>query len=69
MIKSRRMRWAGLIACMGEKLCAYRVSVGRPEKQRPQGEARHRWQDNIKMDYRKIGWDVMWIHLAEGRGQ
>jgi hypothetical protein len=50
MIKSRRMRWTGHVALMGEKRNAYRVLVGKPEGKRPVGRLRHRWEDNIKMD-------------------
>jgi hypothetical protein len=47
MIKSRRMRWAGHVAQMGEKRDPYRILVGNPEGNRPQGRPRHRWLDNI----------------------
>jgi hypothetical protein len=55
MIKSRRMRWAGYVACMGANMNAYRVSVGRPEGKRPLGRLRLGWEDNIKMYLRDIG--------------
>jgi hypothetical protein len=65
MIKSRRMRWAGLVARMGEKRNAYRM-VGKPESKRPLGRPRLRWVDNIKMDLQEIGWDGMdWIDLVQ----
>jgi hypothetical protein len=57
MIKSRRMRWAGRVARMGEKRNAYRILVGKLEGKRPLGRPRHRLVDNIKMDLREIGWD------------
>jgi hypothetical protein len=57
IIKSRRMRWAGHVARMGEKRNAYRILVGKPEGKRPLGIPERRWVDNIKMDLRKIGWD------------
>jgi hypothetical protein len=70
MIKSRRMRWAGHVARMGEKRNAYRILVGKPEGKRPLGRPRRRWEDNIKMDLREIGWDGMnWIDLAQDRDQ
>jgi hypothetical protein len=56
MIKSRRMRWAGYAARMGEKRNAYRLLVGKPEGKRPLGRPRCRWVDNIKMDLLEIGW-------------
>ncbi|KAJ4434341.1 hypothetical protein ANN_22900 [Periplaneta americana] len=54
-IKSRRLRWAGYVVCMGESRNAYRVLVGRPEGKRPLGRPRRRWEDNIKMDLREVG--------------
>jgi hypothetical protein len=70
VIKSRRMRWAGHVACMGEGRGAYRVLVGRPKGKRPLGRPRHRWEDNIKMDFGEIGIDgANWIRLAQDRVQ
>jgi hypothetical protein len=57
MIKSRRMRWAGHEARIGEKRNAYRILGGNPEGKRPLGRPRRRWVGNIKMDLREIGWD------------
>jgi hypothetical protein len=54
VIKSRRMRWGGHVARMGEGRGAYRVLVGRPEGKRPLGRPRRRWKGNIKMDLREI---------------
>jgi hypothetical protein len=59
MIKSRRMRWAGHVARMGEKRNAYRILVGKPEEKRPLGRPRCRWKNNIKMELRNIGWGGM----------
>ena len=50
VIKSRRMRWAGHVAHMGEERGAYRFLVGKPEGKRPLGRPRRRWGDNIGMD-------------------
>jgi hypothetical protein len=58
MIKSRRMRWAGHVARMGEKMSAYRILVGKPEGKRPVGRPRHKWVDNVRIDLREVGWDV-----------
>jgi hypothetical protein len=70
IIKSRRMRWAGHVARLGEKRNAYRILVGKPEGKRPHGRPRHRWVDNIKMDLREIGWDgVDWMDMVEDRNQ
>ncbi|KAJ4446159.1 hypothetical protein ANN_12852 [Periplaneta americana] len=69
-IKSRRLRWAGHVAHMGESRNAYRVLVGRPEGRRPLGRPRRRWEDNIKMDLREVGYDDRdWINLAQNRDQ
>jgi hypothetical protein len=51
VIKSRRMRWAGHMARIGEGRGVYRVLVGKPEGKRPLGRPRRRWEDNIKMDF------------------
>jgi hypothetical protein len=56
MIKSKRMKWAGHVGCMGEKRNAYRILVGTREGKRPLGRPRRRWEDNIKRDLREIGW-------------
>jgi hypothetical protein len=70
VIKSRRMRWAGHAARMGDGKSVYRVLVGRPEGKRPLGRPRHRWKDNIKMDVREIEIDgANWIQLAQDRVQ
>jgi len=50
VIKSRRMRWAGHVACMGEDREVYRVLLGKPEGKRPLGRRRRRWVDNIRLD-------------------
>jgi hypothetical protein len=55
VIKSRRMRWAGHVARMGEKRGAYRILVGRPKVRRPLGRPRYGWEDNIKMDLQEVG--------------
>jgi hypothetical protein len=52
--KSRRIRWAGNVARMGEKRNAYRIFVGKSEGKRPLGRPRRRWVDNIKVDLREI---------------
>ncbi|KAJ4426305.1 hypothetical protein ANN_27119 [Periplaneta americana] len=69
-IKSRRLRWAGHVARMGESRNAYRVLVGRPEGKIPFGRTRRRWKDNIKMDLREVGYDDRdWINLAQDTDQ
>jgi hypothetical protein len=70
MIKSRRMKFAGHVARMGEKRNAYRTLVGNPGGKRPLVRPRHRWVDNIKIDLREVGWDGMdWIDLAQDMDQ
>jgi hypothetical protein len=55
IIKSRRMRWAGHVARMGEKRNAYRLLVGKQEGKKPLGRPRRRWVDNIRMDLGEVG--------------
>jgi hypothetical protein len=53
---------------MGEVRGAYNILVGRPEGRRPLGRPRRRWEGDIKMDLREIGFgDVAWIHWAQDR--
>jgi len=59
VIKSRRMRWAGHVECMGERRGIYRVLVGKPEGKKPLGNPRRRWEDHIKMDLQVVGWGSM----------
>jgi hypothetical protein len=71
-IKSRRMRWAGHVARMGEEKKLYRVLVGKPEGKRPLGRPRRRWEDGIRMYLREIGWGVQsvssWLRIGTGVG-
>jgi hypothetical protein len=70
VIKSRRMKWVGHVPCMGEGRGVYRVLVGRPEGKKPLERPRHRWEDNIKLYLREIGFDgANWIQLAQNRVQ
>jgi len=55
-IKSRRMRWAGHVACIEEGRGVYRVFVGKPEGKRPLGRPRRKWEDNIKKDLQEVRW-------------
>jgi hypothetical protein len=56
VIKSRRMRWVGHVACRGEWRGTYRVLVGKPEGKRPVGRPKHKWEDNIKIDLQQMVW-------------
>jgi len=68
VIKSRRMRWTGYVAHMGEERGVYRVLVGKPEGRRLLGRPRRRWVDNIRMDLQEVGCGYMdWIGLAQDR--
>jgi hypothetical protein len=68
IMKSRRIKWVGHVARMGEKRNAYRLLVGKPEGRRPVGRPRRRWVDNIKMDRVEVEWgDVNRIGLAQDR--
>jgi hypothetical protein len=68
-VKSRRMRWAGYVACTGEERKVYKVLAGKPEGKRPLGRPRHR-RDGIRMDLREFGWgSVDWIQMAQYRDQ
>jgi hypothetical protein len=67
VITSRRIIWAGNVARMGRG-GVYRFLVGKVEGKRPLGRPRHRWDDNIKMDFQKVGcWGMDWIELAQDR--
>jgi hypothetical protein len=67
-IKSRRMRWAGHVARMGEGRNVYRILVGKPEGKRPVERPRRRWEDGIQMDLRDTGWGVWsgftWLRIG-----
>ena len=68
VIKSRRMRWAGHVARMGEEREVYRVLVGKPEGRRPLGRPRRRRVNNIKTDLQEVGYGYMdWIGLIQYR--
>ena len=67
VVKSRRMRWPGHVACMGEVRGVHRVLMGKPEGKRPLGRPRHRWEDNIKMDIQEVVRGGDWMELAQDR--
>jgi hypothetical protein len=67
-VKSRRMRWAGHAARMGEERKVYKVLVGKPEGKRPLERPRRRWEYGVRMDLRKNGFrGVEWIRLVQDR--
>ena len=71
-IRSRRMRWAGHVACMGERRGIYRVLVGKPEGKRLLRRPRHRWEIILRWIFRE--WDVgvwtgsSWLRIGTGGG-
>jgi hypothetical protein len=71
-MKSRRMRWVGRVARMGERRGVYRVLVGRTEGKRPLGRPRYRREDNIKMDLQELGCggmvELIWLRIWTGGG-
>ena len=68
VVKSRRVRWEGHVARMGEGRGVYRVLVVKTEGKRPLRRPRHRWEDNIKMDLQEVGGSCGdWIELAQDR--
>jgi hypothetical protein len=68
VMKSRRMRQAGHVARMGEMRNAYNILAGRSEGKKPIRRSKHRWEDNIRMYLREMGWEgVDWMHLAQDR--
>jgi hypothetical protein len=68
VVKSRRMRWEGHVASMGEESGVHRVLVGKPEGKRLLRRPRLRWEDNIKMDVQEVGGGHGdWMKLAEDR--
>jgi len=68
VIKSRRMRWVGHVARMGEESGVYKVLVGKPEGKRPLGKPSRRWMDNIRMDLQEVGCGYMdWIGPTQDR--
>ena len=68
VVKSRRMRWEGHVARMGEGRDVHRVLVGKPEGKKPRRRPRRRWEENIKMDLQEVGCGAMhWVELAQDR--
>jgi hypothetical protein len=65
VVKSKMMRWAGHVACMGGMKNSYKILVGKYEGKRPLRRPRHRWEDNTRMAVRKLGLDgIDWLHVA-----
>jgi hypothetical protein len=67
---ARRMRWAGHVARMGKMRNEYNIFAGKPERKSPFGRPRHKWEDNIRIYLREIGWEILnWMHLVQDRDQ
>jgi len=61
-IKPRGMRWVEHVACMGEVRITHNTLAGNPEGKRPLGRPKHRWRDDIRMDFREVRWQgVDWM--------
>ena len=68
MIKSRRLRWTGLVARMEEGRSAFKILTGKPTGKRPLGRPRRRWEDDIRMDLEEIGINARnWFDSAQDR--
>ena len=68
VIKSRRMRWEGHVACMGERRGVYRVLMGKCERKRPLRGPKRRWENNMRIVLQEVGCECMdWIELAQDR--
>jgi hypothetical protein len=72
VITSKRTKWAGNVARMGEKIGAYRVLVGKPELKRPLGRPRRRREDDIKVGLQEVEWRghglAIWLRIGTGGG-
>jgi hypothetical protein len=67
-MKSKRIKWLEKVARVGEMRNGYNILVGKPDEKKLLGIPRHRWEDNIGMDVRKMRWRIVdWIHLAQNR--
>jgi hypothetical protein len=64
------MRWVGHVALKVKLKNAYKLLVGKTDWKMPLGKPRRRWEDNIRMDLREIGWEIVnRIHLVQDRDQ
>jgi hypothetical protein len=63
VIKSKRMKWAGHVARMGERKGIYKILVGKPKGRRPLGTPSHRWEDNITMNLLEVDWIELAQHM------
>jgi len=72
VIKLRRMRWAGHAARMGKSRNVYKILIRKPEGKGALGRPGRRWEDNIRMDLRKMGWEgvdwIIWFRIGTSGG-
>jgi hypothetical protein len=70
IFKSRRMRWAGHVARMGERRNAYRLLVGKPEGKRTLARPRRRWVDILGWNLERwnaVKWTgLVWLRIGTG---
>jgi hypothetical protein len=69
LIKSRRMKWVGHVARMGERRVAYRVFIGKPKGRRLFERPRQRWEDITLMELREVGRGHELDRTGSGWGQ
>jgi hypothetical protein len=71
VIKSRRLRWMRHVARMEEGKSAFKMLTGKPTGKRPLGRSRHRWEDNIRMDFGEIAINAInagnWVYSTQDR--
>jgi hypothetical protein len=64
------MRWVEHVGRVVDRRCAYRVFVGKPKRKRPLGKPKHRWEDNIRIDFQEVGWGawtgLIWLRVGAG---
>jgi hypothetical protein len=66
----KTMRWTGHVACMEQMKNSYRILLRKPKGKRLLGRPRYRWEDNIRMNLREIGWEgVDWKYLTQNKDQ
>ena len=67
------MRWVGHVARIEERRVAYRILVGKPERKKPLGRPRRRWENNIKIDLQEVEYGtrtgLSWLRIGTGGGQ
>ena len=67
VIKSKRLRWTGHVTRMEESRSALKILTGKPTGKRPLWRPKHRWEDNIRMDLKEIGINMIWIDSTQDR--